>query len=218
MPLLMVSGEASPLPPESDLRVEGGQAAGLIVRQGQLLAVTDLLGGQPAALYASVLGHPELVLSPHHTRVFSNSFMLRLGMRLVTNRRRPVMVLGVSAPHLKHDLLMPVVDPEAAGSERHRHTVAEAFRTLGVMPAKLADPVNLFLGIDVGLDGSLTPCGATSRPGDTVLFRVVRDLAVVVAAPPADPALWSRAQPGPIGVAVRNEVEAIRPRTAAAPG
>ena len=69
-----------------------------------------------------------MFLSPHHTRVFSNSFMLRLGMRLVTNKRRPVLVLGSVAPHLRHDLLMPLGDPVAAGRRPGRRR-ASARRT-----------------------------------------------------------------------------------------
>jgi len=213
MPLLMISPTAEALPSEQQIRIAGGQARGLVVRKGQLFCVRDVLGGQPAAMFASVLGNPQLVLSPHHTRVFSNSFMLRLGMRLVTNRRRPIMVLGASAVHLHHDLLMPIVDAgaevDASGSELHRNDVASAFRNLGVMPSKLADPVNLFLRIDVGMDGALTPQGASSLAGDTVVFRVLADLAVVVSAPNADSQLWSRAQPGPIDLFLRNHVSDI---------
>jgi uncharacterized protein YcgI (DUF1989 family) len=210
MPLLMLSPDPGPLPQTSDFVVPGGEVKAVIICKGQLLAIRDIEGGQPAGLWASVLEDAELVLSPHHTRVFSNSFMLRLGMRLVTNRRRTVMVLGVSAPHLRHDLLMPLTEASVNGAERGadcvRSKVTAAFAAVGIQPRKSADPVNLFLDVAVGPDGSLTPRGASSRPGDTVLFRVVTDLAVAVSAPGADPLLWDRASPGPIAVRVRNEV------------
>lgn len=210
MPLLMVEPATAPLPPPADLVVAGGEAGAVIVRQGQLLGIRDVSGGQPAGLYAAVLADRELVLSPHHTRVFSNSFMLRLGMRLVSNRRRALMVLGVSAPHLRHDLLMPLTEAAVhgplGGADRQRAKVAAAFAGVGASPAKAADPVNLFLDVGVGLDGALTPRGATSRVGDCVLLRVVADLAVAVSAPASDPRLWHRDEPGPIAVRVRNEV------------
>lgn len=210
MPLAMIEKETAPPAPEQDLMVPGGEARSLTVRQGQLLAIRDVEGGQPAGLFAAVLTDPRLVLSPHHTRVFSNSFMLRLGMRLVTNKRRPVMVLGVSAPHLRHDLLMPLTEAsvhgETGGADALRGKVASAFRAGGLEPAKLADPINLFLDIAVGNDVSLVPRGVSSRPGDVVVFRVIADLVIVVAAPFADPKLWDRATPGPIAVRVRNEV------------
>ena len=210
MPLLMIEPAAAPLPPEAGMSVPGGSARAVRVATGQLLAIRDEEGGQPAALFAVTQASPALFLSPHHTRVFSNSFMLRLGMRLVTNKRRPVMVLGVSAEHLRHDLLMPVTEAaangEIGGADRVRDKVAEAYATIGARLERIADPVNLFLDVGVGADGSLAPRGASSRAGDTVVFRAVADLAVVVAAPHADPRLWSRPSPGPLSVRVRNEL------------
>lgn len=210
MPLLMIEPENAPPPPETDCVVAGGGMQAVLVRRGQLLAIRDVEGGQPAGLFAASLDDPSAVLSPHHTRVFSNSFMLRLGMRLVTNKRRPAMVLGVSPPHLRHDLLLPLAVPAPGGTVSRAHALrddlAASFSSVGLSPAKLADPVNLFLDVAVGVDGRLTPRGASSRAGDAVLFRVVMDLAVVVAAPSPDPLLWARSRPGQIAVRVRNEV------------
>jgi uncharacterized protein YcgI (DUF1989 family) len=211
MPLLMIEPAIGPLPPEADVLVPGGAARGVRVAAGQLLAIRDQEGGQPAALFAVTEASPALFLSPHHTRVFSNSFMLRLGMRLVTNKRRPVMVLGVSADHLRHDLLMPIteasVNGETGGADRVRDKVFDAFGSIGAAPERIADPVNLFLDVGVGADGGLSPRGASSRAGDAVVFRAVADLAVVVVAPHADPCLWSRPSPGALAIRVRNELE-----------
>lgn len=210
MPLLLIEPDAGPPPPCESLVVEGGSFTAIRAAKGQFLAVTDLEGGQAAALFAAMLDDPGQVLSPHHTRVFSNSFMLRLGMRLVTNRRRPAMVLGVSEAHLKHDLLMPVTEAGTAGDEGGadavRAKVDAAFRLAGLVPQKIADPVNLFLDVAVNTDGSLAPRGVSSRPGDTVVFRVVRDMVAVVGAPQADPLLWNRSAPGPIAVRTCNEL------------
>lgn len=210
MPLLMIEENAEPLPPPADLTVAGGSAAAVIVRAGQLLAIRDREGGQPAGLFAVSLDDPELFLSPHHTRVFSNSFLLRLGMRLVSNHRRAMMVLGVSASHLRHDLLMPLTEAarhgDIGGGDHAKSKVRNALLDVGCRPAKIADPVNLFLDVAVNLDGSLSPQGVSSQAGDTVVFRVVADLAVAVLAPHPDPRLWNRPQPGPIAIRVRNEV------------
>ena len=94
MPLLMKEPVAGPLPAETEIVVGPDQAGAVVARRGQLLTVTDVEGRQPAALFGITLADPRVFLSPHHTRVFSNSFMLRLGMRLVTNRRRAILVLG----------------------------------------------------------------------------------------------------------------------------
>lgn len=209
MPLLMIDPAPGPLPLERDVTIPGGEVRALKVAAGQLLAVTDCEGGQPAALFAVTDADPELFLSPHHTRVFSNSFALRLGMRLVTNKRRPLMVLGVSAPHLAHDLLMPMTEGREAGAEALKARVAAALTEAGATPATVADPVNLFLSVTIGRDGSLTPAGVSSVAGDTVAFRVVRDLTLAIAAPAADPRLWQRPAPGALRVQVRNDLDSI---------
>lgn len=210
MPLLMIDETRAPLPQPADVVVAGGTAAAVIVRAGQLLAIRDLEGGQPAGLFAVSLDDPALFLSPHHTRVFSNSFMLRLGMRLVSNKRRAMMVLGVSPAHLRHDLLMPLTEADAngetGGADHVRAKVCAALDSVGCRAPKIADPVNLFLDVAVTMDGGLSPAGASSAAGDAVVFRVVADLAVAVLAPSPDSRLWSRPSPGPIAIRVRNEV------------
>jgi hypothetical protein len=210
MPLLMIDAGSETLPKPADIVVAGGTASALIVRAGQLLAIRDLDGGQPAGLFAVSLADPALFLSPHHTRVFSNSFMLRLGMRIVSNKRRTMMVLGVSPAHLQHDLLMPLTEAasngETGGGDQVRSKVRAALAGIGCHPVKIPDPVNLFLDVAVNMDGSLSPSGVSSAPGDAVVFRVVADLAVAVIAPAPDSRLWSRPAPGPIAVRVRNEV------------
>jgi uncharacterized protein YcgI (DUF1989 family) len=209
MPLLMIRPQTGLLPPESDFVVEGGDVKGVKLAAGQLLAVTDLEGGQPAAMFGVLDSDPDLFLSPHHTRVFSNSFALRLGMRLVTNKRRPVMVLGISPPHLAHDLLMPVTEGEQGGAEKLKRRVGSTITQAGGRVTRIADPVNLFLSIGIGCDGSLTPAPVSTRAGDMVALRVVANMTLAVAAPRADPCLWHRAAPGPLRVQVRNELEGI---------
>lgn len=217
MPLLMIEPESAPFPEERDLVVPGGEVAAFRVSKGQMLAITDLDGGQPAGLFGVAANDLEQVLSPHHTRVFSNSFVLTLGMRLVSNRRRPMMVLGRSEPHLKHDLLMPLTEAsrhgEEGGGDAVRAKVAGAFAAAGCKPRKLADPINLFLDVGVGLDGALMPNGVSSKAADAIAFRVVMDAVLVVAAPASDPQLWTRTEPGPIGVRVRNEVAGLASNT-----
>ncbi len=209
MPLMMID-QAAPPAAEQIVLVPGGEVRAFSVKQGQLLAISDVEGGQPASLFAIAEDDPEHFLSPHHTRVFSNSFVLRLGMRLVTNRRRPAMVLGVSRGHLAHDLLMPVTEGAKDGADGLRTRVAEALRQAGGAPVKIADPINLFLDVEVGRDGALTPRGVSSEAGDTIVMRVVMDMVVAVAAPRADGGLWSRPDPGPLRVQVRNEVAHIQ--------
>ena len=209
MPLLMKEPDGGALPPETVLVVDADRAGAVVARRGQLLTVTDVEGRQPAALFAVTLADPREFLSPHHTRVFSNSFMLRLGMRLVTNRRRPMLVLGKDTVD-SNDLLLPAVDGDYLA--RHGHpgrngaveNAARAFADAGVVPPKLPDPVNLFLNVGLNADGSLVPGPLRSRAGDCVTFRVVIDATFVVASTAKDVGHWDEGPSTPLDVRVHN--------------
>ena len=209
MPLLMKEPVAGPLPAETGIVVGADRAGAVVARRGQLLTVTDVEGRQPAALFAITLADPREFLSPHHTRVFSNSFMLRLGMRLVTNRRRPILVLGKDTVD-SNDLLFPAVDSDYLARHGHRErdgaaeNAARAFVDAGVEPAKLPDPVNLFLNVGLEADGSLVPGPLRSLAGDHVTFRVVIDATFVVATTARDAGHWSEGPSTPLGVRVHN--------------
>ena len=141
MPLLMKEPEQGPLPDEAEIEIGADLAGAVVARRGQLLTITDVEGRQPAALFGVTLANPREFLSPHHTRVFSNSFMLRLGMRLVTNRRRPILVLGRDTVD-SNDLLFPAVDSDylARHGQPGRAGAAEnalqAFADAGIEPPK----------------------------------------------------------------------------------
>ena len=187
MPLLLKHPLPGPPPEQTRVVVPYGEAGLIRVRRGQFLTVTDLDGRRPVGLFAFVEADPAEFLSPHHTRVFSNSFVLTLGMRMVTNRRRPLMVLGRD-PVRHHDLLLPASDRrslDAAGLPGQAgcaEAAAAALAAAGLDPPRIPDPINLFLDVAVGLDGRLAVGPPPSRAGDTVVCRVVLDAVVVAAA------------------------------------
>ena len=212
MPLLMKETVPGPLPEETEVVVGPDRAGAVVARRGQLLTVTDVEGRQPAALFGVTLDDPRVFLSPHHTRVFSNSFMLRLGMRLVTNRRRPILVLGKDTVDT-NDLLLPAVDGDYLARHGHPGRVgtvenaARAFADSGIEPPKLPDPVNLFLNVGLETDGSIVPGPLRSRAGDHVTFRVVIDATFVVATIAKDVGHWDDGPSTPLGVRVHNWLE-----------
>ena len=209
MPLLMKEPEQGPLPDEAEIEIGTDLAGAVVARRGQLLTITDVEGRQPAALFGVTLANPREFLSPHHTRVFSNSFMLRLGMRLVTNRRRPILVLGKDTVD-SNDLLFPAVDsdylarhgqPGRAGAVEN---ALQAFADAGIESPKLPDPINLFLNVDLTTDGALVPGPLRSRAGDHVTFRVVIDATFVVATTAKDVGHWREGSSTPLKVRVHN--------------
>ena len=206
--MLLLKTATLSLPEEREFEIAGGAVKTFPVAAGQLLTITDLAGGQPAALFAVDVADSRHFVSPHHTRVFSNSFLLRLGMRVVTNRRRPAMVLGRDSVGT-HDLMMPVTEAGDGKSyegaaDRFRDKIRSAFAHSRVDLVKIPDPINLFLDVGIESDGALTPRGVGSRAGGAVTFRVVMNLIVGIAAPAYDARLWSKPAATPLAVRVHN--------------
>lgn len=207
--LLMKSPETGIAPPEGRWTAADGQVVACDAFQGQLLTVTDELGGRAAQLYAFTKADLSEFLSPHHTRVFSNSYLLGLGMRLVTNRRRPIMVLGKDTVRA-HDLLLPAstdrslreagLGPDTGAREAFSAAVAAR----GLDPIKLPDPVNLFLHVGIGTDGGIRPSPVAHAASGHVTFRVLIDCTVFVGACRSD--LGTEQGNGPIRVEVHNEL------------
>jgi uncharacterized protein YcgI (DUF1989 family) len=175
--------DRAPLPTRR-IQVAAGSAGSIAVKRGQLLRIQALENGAVASLFGFSDADPMIHLSVHHTRVFSNSYLLGSGMRLVNNRRRPVMVLGKDSIG-KHDLLLPASttaylrDKGYEGIGCVEALQAELDR-LGRKQPKLPDPVNLFMHVSLGRDGSLHPQPNTVRAGDAITCRVVQDMLFVV--------------------------------------
>ena len=197
MPLLMIEPDSA-LPPEADVMVPAGEARVVPVVRGQLLSIEAPEGGQVASLFAWTAADPGEWLSPHHTRVFGGSFVLRMGTRMVTNRRRPMFVVGRDSLR-HHDLLLPAsVETVAA--------VEAAIALAGIVVPRIPDPINLFMDVRLGEDGALDirPCPA--RPGERFTVRVLIDGSVAVAATPMT-AEASAPRPRPLRVRLVNRVD-----------
>lgn len=199
MPLLMVAPDSGPPPPEADITVNGRSAGLVEVRRGQLLSIEAPSGGQVAALFAWTAADASEWLSPHHVRVFGGSFTLRMGMRMVTNRRRPMFVIGRDSLR-RHDLLLPASEPAV-------EFVKSALGAAGITVPRIPDPVNLFLDARLGSDGSIDVRRCPARPSERVTMRVLIDAHVTVASGPTMIPEASASPPRPLRVRVINHVE-----------
>lgn len=202
--LLMISPVEQAAPPEQGIVVAHGTVGAVPVRQGQLMTIIDIEGGRPVQLYAFTDADEGEFLSPHHTRVFSNSYRLNQGMRMVTNRRRPLMVLGKDSGK-KHDLLMPAsTDATLGGHGGAREQFRTAIAAQGLSPIKVPDPINLFLDVEIGTDGGITPRDLQHAAGTYVTCRVLIDCTLFVGACASDLPIAQKA--GPVRVRIANQL------------
>jgi uncharacterized protein YcgI (DUF1989 family) len=175
--------------------VPAGHGRALRVRAGQLVRVTDPYGGQVGDLFAFVDdGSRQLAapLSAAHTRAHTQRLFPAVGQDFVTTERAPVLGLLEDRSPGVHDLLIPACDPERyrlLGVPQHRScavNVAEALAALNLSVPEVPQPVNLFMDIPVGADGTLRWLPARTCAGDSVTFVSHVDTVVVLSACPQD--------------------------------
>ncbi|MGG2399400.1 urea carboxylase-associated family protein [Pseudomonas sp. SH1-B] len=184
--MLLMKNPATDRAPLPAVRVEvaAGSAGSIALKRGQLLRIEALEDGAVASLFGFSENDPMVHLSVHHTRVFSNSYVLGSGMRLVNNRRRPVMVLGKDSVG-RHDLLLPASTSAYLRSKGYDgmgcvEAVQAELDRLGRQQPKLPDPINLFMHVSLERDGTIIPQSNTVKAGDKVTCRVVQDMLFIV--------------------------------------
>ena len=168
------------------VQVAPGSIGSIRVLRGQLLRITAQGDGAVASLFGFSLADPAVWLSVHHTRVFSNSYLLGSGMRLVNNRRRPMMVLGKDSVK-RHDLLLPAsttvfLAERGYPGEGCLDALRGELARLGMVVPKLPDPINLFMHVKLTREGDILPETNLTKAGDSITCRVVMDTQFIVSA------------------------------------
>lgn len=174
------------LPPQT-IAVPAGESRAIEVKAGQILRIEAKERGAVASMFGFSRINDDVYMSVHHTRVFSNSYVLQAGMRIVSNRRRAMMVLGKDSSG-KHDLLLPASTSAYLAQKGYANqtgcveSVGAVIDALGLKPPKMPDPINLFMHVALHRDGRIEPLPNSTRAGDFVACRVVTDMAFVVSA------------------------------------
>lgn len=186
MLLLKEPPSRAALPPQT-IAVPAGESRAIEVKAGQILRIEAKEPGAVASMFGFSRVNADVYMSVHHTRVFSNSYVLQAGMRIVSNRRRAMMVLGKDSSG-KHDLLLPastnayLAEQGYVGQTGCVESVGAVIDTLGLRPPKMPDPINLFMHAALHRDGRIEPLPNTTRAGDFVACRVVTDMVFIVSA------------------------------------
>ena len=113
----------------------------------------------------------------------------RLGEVFVTNRRRPILTFLEDASPGTHDMLMAACDPTRyrllgvpGWHPSCQENLQKVMAGLGHPTVEVPQPINVFMNIPVGEDGSLGWPPGRSRPGDSITLRTELDCYVVLTA------------------------------------
>lgn len=165
----------------------------LKVGAGEAVRIVNTHGSQVVDLWAFSAADLTEFLSMEHLRPAIGGVFVRAGMTLVSNRRRPILDFETDTSPGVHDTLIAACDPyryAQLGCEGPHDNCTDnlfaAMRALGLEPPECPSPLNLWMNIPVGPDGSVSWGEPVSAPGDAVVLRARIDCVVAMSACPQD--------------------------------
>ncbi len=169
----------------------GGKAAK--VAKGQAIKIINEHGHQVVDTWAFNAADISEFLSNEHMHQKLNSIFPKVGEPLFTNKRCPILIFEEDTSPGVHDTIMAACDVyryEQLGCTEYHENCTDnlhaALGELGLESAETPSPLNLWMNIPIGPNGS---CGweePVSKPGDYVVLRAVLDAVVVMSACPQD--------------------------------
>jgi uncharacterized protein len=189
------------------IEVPARQGRGARLRSGERFRVIDPQGGQVGDLFAFRADDVSEYASAEHIRPYVNRLFPRPGEDFVTNRRRPILHFEQDSSPGVHDLLCAACDPSrysGLGVEDWHASCQENLVTvmaeMGHPEVEVPQPINLFMNIPVGEDGSIGWEPALTKPGDSVTMRALMDCIIVLSACPQDILVINNSVPGPLQI------------------
>lgn len=168
-----------------------GKAA--LLAKGQRVRVINTHGSQVVDTWAFSIADPREFMSMEHSRAHLLRVIPKVGDALLTNRRRPILTLLEDSSPGIHDTVIAACDRyryELLGCKGYHDNctdnLAAALAELGMAPPETPSPLNLFMNIPIGADGSLSFEPAVSKPGDAVTLSAEIDCVVAFSACPQD--------------------------------
>ncbi|MGJ4857468.1 DUF1989 domain-containing protein [Labrys sp. La1] len=163
------------------------------VKAGQTVTVINTHGSQVVDSWAFNAEDPGEFMSMEHSRGAMLRVNPQVGDTLRSNRRRPMLTLTEDNSGGIHDTLIAACDRyryEQLGHVGHHDSctdnLANALASVGVTDAETPSPLNLFMNIPVGEDGSVSFQPPVSTPESHVRLRAEMDLIIVFSACPQD--------------------------------
>ena len=182
-----------PEPVTERIVVPAREGRALRVPAGGRFRVVDIEGQQVGDLFAFAADDIAEYASAQHTRVGLARLFPGPGEAFLTNRRRPILTLVADDSPGVHDLLMAACDAEryrllgvTGWHASCRENLERAMADLGYPRVDIPQPINLFMDIPIGPDGTLAFAPARTRPGDSVTLRAEMDVIVALSACPMD--------------------------------
>lgn len=174
------------------LVIPARQGSACALRSGQSIRIINTHGGQVVDLWAFVTGSTDYLSMPHSV-VGLGRIKPSAGDTLVSNLREPVLQLTEDRSPGTHCMLFAACDParyRLLGANGHHDNCADNLRAQSKLHAieltGIPTPLNLFMNTQFTGHKVMTIEAPEAQPGDSVTFRALRDVTVVMSACPQD--------------------------------
>ena len=161
------------------------QGRAIDVKEGQLITVVDIEGGQVVDFFAETRNNPDEFVSPGVTTDCNESLRLNIGDLIYSNLYNPM--FRVEADDVgEHDLLHPCCRPEMYeffyhNGEGHSNCLDNINKNLG-RKHPIIHPVNLFMYTAIEPNGKIVVKPPLSKAGDKIVLKALMDVRLGIAA------------------------------------
>ena len=192
--------------------IAGGSGKAFRLAKGHAVNLVNTHGTQTVDAWALRDRDPSEYLSVEHTRRMLFKLFPAAGDMLYSNRRNPLLLLEEDTAPGRHDMLFACCDKWlyqhygcAPGHANCRDNFTDALFEIGVDPALVPNPLNLWMNVPVRGNETLSLEAPISRPGDYVVLRAVEDCIVIFSACPMDitPVNGGDRKPKPVHYEIR---------------
>ncbi len=166
-------------------RLEPQTGTAFTLQAGQTLRVIDLEGEQVADLTAFARADTSEWLSSGRSLDYANTIYLTAGHILYSNRSRPMFTI-LQDDVGRHDFLLTPCSRETfeiiyGNTDPHPSCFENLWRNLAafdIAPDTIPTTFNIFMNVEVALDGGLSVLPPKSKAGDAITLRAEMDLIV----------------------------------------
>jgi uncharacterized protein YcgI (DUF1989 family) len=173
--------------------IPAGRGRAIPLKSGQAIRLVNTHGTQVVDTWALAAGDTSEALSVEHTRRMLYNLFPKQGDFFYSNRRSKMLLLEEDTAPGRHDMLLAACDrwlyQHYGCPPGHRNcsdNFDEALSAAGYDPARLSNPVNLWMNIPVLDNARIELRPPESRPGDYVVLRALMDVIVIFSACPMD--------------------------------
>jgi len=170
-------------------RIEPQTGEAITLKQGQVIRIIDIEGGQVADLFCFAKGKVEEALSSGHTTDYNSKLFLSVDDVLYSNQSNPMFTITADQVGKHFMLYAPcsqkMFEKSYGVSKAHPNclnNLVNALKKFGIKTSQITTPLNIFMNIDISELGEITIMPPKSKAGDFIELRAEMDLIVGITA------------------------------------